>query len=151
MSHARAQFVEDLGSALAQMGLPRMPSRVFALLLAASEDTLTARELADQLSVSPAAISGAVRYLTQWQMVTRTRLPGERLDRFGIGRSFWEATMAAEAAAYGLLIGLCDRALEEADLAEKARFRVTESRDFLEFMAAEMPLVMERWKASRST
>jgi hypothetical protein len=44
----RTEFVENLGGSLAQMGFPRMPARVFALLLAAPEDTLTARELADE-------------------------------------------------------------------------------------------------------
>ena len=46
-----------------------MPARVFAALLIAPDARLTAAELAERLQVSPAAISGAVRYLVQVRMV----------------------------------------------------------------------------------
>jgi hypothetical protein len=43
--------------------MPRMPARVFAAVLVAEDGRRTAAELADQLGVSPAAISGAVPIL----------------------------------------------------------------------------------------
>ena len=66
---AIARFVERFALTLLETGLPRMPARVFAALLIAPDARLTAAELAERLQVSPAAISGAVRYLVQVRMV----------------------------------------------------------------------------------
>ena len=60
-----------------------MPARVFAALLATDSGRLTAAELAELLQISPAAVSGAVRYLTQVGMVHREREPGSRRDSTG--------------------------------------------------------------------
>src|SRR6185436_10524901 len=68
-----AEFVERFALLLDEAGMPRMPARVFAAILADDGGRLTARELAERLSVSPAAISGAVRYLTQAGMIERGR------------------------------------------------------------------------------
>ncbi|HEU0285555.1 MAG TPA: helix-turn-helix domain-containing protein, partial [Nocardioidaceae bacterium] len=59
------RFVERFALILVESGMPRMPSRVFAYFLADEAERYTARELATGLRVSPAAISGAVRYLIQ--------------------------------------------------------------------------------------
>jgi DNA-binding transcriptional regulator GbsR (MarR family) len=58
------RFIERFSSVFTESGMPRMPSRVFVALLASDAGELTAAELADLLRVSPAAISGAVRYLS---------------------------------------------------------------------------------------
>lgn len=142
-------FVEDFGLALAGLGFPRMPARVFALMLAAPEDTQTAKDLAGRLEVSPAAISGAVRYLTQIGLAQRSRRTGERVDRYGLGSDVWAGVFRAEIEAYGPLSALCDKALDSGELAQAGSERVAETRDFLLFMTDEMPRILERWRASR--
>ncbi|MFC7757661.1 GbsR/MarR family transcriptional regulator [Catellatospora bangladeshensis] len=67
--------VEHMAMMLADMGFPRMPSRVLMTMMSAEETSLTAGDLADRLSVSPAAISGAVRYLMQMGFVVREPAP----------------------------------------------------------------------------
>ena len=62
---APQQTTEGFASVLAESGLPRMPARVFTALLFCDAGGLTSAELTELLSVSPAAISGAVRYLSQ--------------------------------------------------------------------------------------
>ncbi|WP_310963571.1 GbsR/MarR family transcriptional regulator [Nocardioides terrisoli] len=146
---AAAQFVEDFALALSQIGFPRMPARVFTAALAAPEESLTARELAERLQVSPAAISGAVRYLSQLNLIRRTRVRGERVDRFGLGDDVWTPVFEAEIAAYGPLSRLCARALDGEGLSERGRDRVGETKDFLEFMAEEMEGLVERWRTLR--
>ena len=73
---AMRAFVEQMARILADWGLPRMASRVLFVLMSADEQALTAGELAERLDVSPAAISGAVRYLIQINMVAREAVPG---------------------------------------------------------------------------
>ena len=53
-----AHAVERLGQVLEKSGVPRMPARVFAYILADDRSVYTAAELAQGLHVSPAAISG---------------------------------------------------------------------------------------------
>src|SRR5262245_14973177 len=69
---------------LTEAGLARMPSRVFGALLVTEDGKLTAGEIADALRVSPAAVSGAVRYLLQVGLIARGRLPGERRDHYEV-------------------------------------------------------------------
>ena len=144
------QFVEDFALALSQFGFPRMPARVLSLAIAVPEESLTAREMAERLGVSAAAISGAVRYLATIKLIRRFRTPGERVDRFGLGESVWEPMFTAEIAAYGPLSELCDRALEGGELDGHAQERVAETRDFLRFMIVEMEDLVRRWRAERA-
>jgi DNA-binding transcriptional regulator GbsR (MarR family) len=74
------QAVERLGRVLEESGVPRMAARVFAYILAEDRDRYTAAELGEGLQVSPAAISGAVRYLTQTRLVVKERRPSGRGD-----------------------------------------------------------------------
>jgi predicted transcriptional regulator len=66
-----------------------MAARAFACILAEDSGQLTAAELAERLEVSPAAISGAVRYLTQVGMLVRGREPGARRDHFRLHDDVW--------------------------------------------------------------
>ena len=56
----------------------RMPARAFAAILAADDGRRTAAELAELLEVSPAAVSGAVRYLPScaWSAASASRGSG---------------------------------------------------------------------------
>jgi len=144
------QFVEDFALALSELGFPRMPARVLSLAIAAPEESLTAREIAERLGVSAAAVSGAVRYLGTLNLIRRSRTPGERVDRFGLGDSVWEPVFEAEIAAYGPLRDLCSRALEGDQLEGLGRDRVEETREFLDFMQAEMAQLVQRWRAERA-
>jgi DNA-binding transcriptional regulator GbsR (MarR family) len=145
-----SRFVERFASVLVDAGMPRMPSRVFAQLLATDSGRLTAVELAERLQVSPAAISGAVRYLTQVSLVSREREPGSRKDVYLLHDDQWyEAIVRREP-----LLTRWERAVVDgidavgADTPAGARLRDT--ADFFQFLAAEMPALLTRWRQSRS-
>lgn len=92
---ALLRYVEQFALVMVDAGMPRMPARVFAYVLADDAAAYTARELADGLGVSPAAISGAVRYLVQSGLLIKSREPGERSDRYGIDDDdVWSAVFA---------------------------------------------------------
>src|SRR3954469_23234258 len=83
-------YLERFAGVLTDSGIPRMPSRVFAALLTADDGRLTSQQLAELLAISPAAVSGAVRYLTQVGLVTRERDPGSRRDRYRVLDEVWQ-------------------------------------------------------------
>jgi DNA-binding transcriptional regulator GbsR (MarR family) len=140
------RFIESFASNLTDGGVPRMPARVFAALLATDSGRLTAAELADLLHVSPAGISGAVRYLVQVDLVVREREPGSRRDVYAVRDDAWyEASMRREQ-----MLTRWERSLAEGVEVlgpdTPAGRRLTETLDFLAFLQAEMPALLARWR-----
>jgi DNA-binding transcriptional regulator GbsR (MarR family) len=151
MADAERQFVEQFAVVLTESGMPRMPARVFACVLAEDRGRLTAGEIAERLQVSPAAVSGAVRYLVQARMVERGREPGARSDHYGLSdRDPWYTAMMNRSE----LLGRWERmAAEGADLLGDARpagRRLRDTQEFFAFMQAELPALLERWRAGRA-
>lgn len=150
---AMRQYVEHMARVLADWGLPRMASRVIWALMCADERAMTANELAERLSVSPAAISGAVRYAMQINIVVREPVPGSRRDRYRlVDDSWYEVTiekmnlikMLAASAAEGVVLA--------GGAGTVAGARLANMRDFYTFVQDTMPELLERWaviKASR--
>ncbi|MEV6113672.1 MarR family transcriptional regulator [Streptomyces sp. NPDC052109] len=144
-----SRFVEHFAAQLVEAGMPRMPSRVFAALLASDDGALTSAELGEQLRISPAAVSGAVRYLAQVHMVSREREPGSRRERYRVHSDQWyEALTNREA-----IIKRWEDALREgvAGLGADtpAGRRLAETLDFFEFIERDVAEMMERWRAYR--
>jgi DNA-binding transcriptional regulator GbsR (MarR family) len=146
---AVARFVERFAAVLEESGVPRMPARVFVALLAEDSGSLTAAQLAERLQVSPAAISGAVRYLTQVSLIGRERERGSRRDRYRVWDDAWyEATLRREQ----LLARWEASAREGVDVlgaGTPAGQRMAESRQFFAFLRREMPALLERWRQER--
>ncbi|MFF9814321.1 GbsR/MarR family transcriptional regulator [Streptomyces sp. NPDC014006] len=149
-AEAVSRFVEHFAAQLVEAGMPRMPSRVFAALLASDTGALTSAELGEQLRISPAAVSGAVRYLSQVHMVSREREPGSRRERYRVHSDQWyEALTNREA-----IIKRWEDALREgitglgADTPAGAR--LAETLAFFEFIEQDVAGMMERWRAYRA-
>jgi predicted transcriptional regulator len=147
---AVARFVERFAANLEEAGVPRMPARVFAALLATDAGSLTAAELAERLQASPAAISGAVRYLQQVSLVGREREPGSRRDRYRVWDDAWyEAVVRRER-----LLLLWEDSVRDGVAAlgrdTPAGARLAESADFFAFLREEMPAMLERWRYRRA-
>jgi DNA-binding transcriptional regulator GbsR (MarR family) len=146
---AVTKFIERFASTLVEAGLPRMPARVFVALLAADSGRLTTAELTEMLQISPAAVSGAVRYLTQVRMIGREREPGSRRDHFVVWDDNWyEASMRRDQ----FLTSWAEALREGVDVlgaGTRAGTRVAESLAFIEFLHEEMPVMLERWRRRR--
>ena len=86
-------YVERFGDVLTDAGMPRLASRVFAQLLADDDGRMTVAELTEALGVSPAAISGAVRYLAHALLVGKERERGSRRDVYVVQTDAWHTAM----------------------------------------------------------
>jgi DNA-binding transcriptional regulator GbsR (MarR family) len=144
------RFIERFALDLTESGMARMPARVFAALLIEDDGQLTAAELADVLHVSPAAISGAVRYLTQLRMVARGREPGERRDHYQISSDMWYEVVARR----DEILARWEQDLQDGIKAvgpdTPAGARLEENRQYFEFLRQEAPRVMARWRKLRA-
>ncbi|MBG0853607.1 MarR family transcriptional regulator [Streptomyces spinoverrucosus] len=146
---AVARFVEHFAAQLVEAGMPRMPSRVFAALLASDAGALTSAELGEQLQISPAAVSGAVRYLAQVHMVSREREPGSRRERYRVhGDQWYEALTNREAVLKRWEDALRD-GVDSLGADTPAGRRLAETLAFFEYLEGELEALMERWRAHR--
>ncbi|MFF8969075.1 GbsR/MarR family transcriptional regulator [Streptomyces sp. NPDC014995] len=148
-TEAVSRFVESFAAQLVEAGVPRMPARVFSALLASDDGTLTSAELGERLRISPAAVSGAVRYLAQVRLVSREREPGSRRERYRVHSDQWyEAVTNRE-----VIIKRWEDALREgvASLGadSPAGRRLAETLAFFEFLEGEMIAMMDRWRTHR--
>lgn len=143
------RFIERFATAMVEAGMPRMPARMFAALLTADSGGRTAAELTELLRVSPAAISGAARYLTTVGMLSRESEPGSRRHYYRVPDNVWYE-----------LIRMRDPLLRWLDiLREGARImgprtpageRMTDSADYFGFVADELPSLLARWQERKA-
>ncbi|CRK60958.1 hypothetical protein [Alloactinosynnema sp. L-07] len=144
---AVARFVERFALLLADAGMARMPARVFTRLLATDSGRMTAGELAEALNVSPAAISGAVRYLDQVHLVHKGREPGERRDHYAVDDDTWLDAITNRDKLYDTWNAALGEGAEALGTDTRAGKRIGDTRRFFEFLQKETPLLMERWRA----
>ncbi|WP_330331268.1 MarR family transcriptional regulator [Streptomyces sp. NBC_00536] len=150
-AEAVSRFVERFASQLTEAGMQRMASRVFAALLASDGGAMTSAELSLALQISPAAVSGAVGYLTQVNMVSREREPGSRRDRYVLHNELWYETFTRR----DQVLTLWEKTLREGAAGlgpdTPAGTRIAETAAFFEFLQGEMLAMMDRWRVHRAT
>lgn len=144
-----ADFVERFAAELAGAGMQRMASRVFACLLAEDSGALGSAELSERLRISPAAVSGAVRYLSQVHLVTREREPGSRRERYRVHADTWYEAIADRDAVLGRWAATFGQGIEAVGPDSRAGRRLAETAEFFAFMRGELSGMMERWYAHR--
>ncbi|MET8474273.1 MarR family transcriptional regulator [Streptomyces sp. NPDC006422] len=148
---ARSRFVERFAAQLVEAGMTRMPARVFAALLASDSGALTSAELGARLQVSPAAISGAVRYLTQQHMVSREREPGTRRDLFRVHSNQWYEALTNRDSVLKRWEDSLREGVDSLGADTPAGRRIGETLAFFEFVQVELADLMERWREHRKT
>jgi DNA-binding transcriptional regulator GbsR (MarR family) len=144
------RFIERFALTLTESGMARMPARVFAAILTADDGRCTAAELADLLRVSPAAISGAVRYLIQLRLVRREREPGERRDHYRISTDTWyEAVTRREEMIARWEQDLAD-GVKAVGPSSPAGDRLEDTRRFFEYFRHALERALLDWRELRS-
>ncbi|MCN9241829.1 MarR family transcriptional regulator [Streptomyces sp. RY43-2] len=146
---AVSSFVEGFAAQLVEAGMARMPSRVFAALLSSDSGAMTSAELGELLQVSPAAVSGAVRYLAQQHMVRREREPGSRRERYRVHSDQWYEALTSRDAVLKRWEHALREGVDSLGAETPAGQRMAETVAFFEFMEGELAQVMERWRAHR--
>ena len=140
-------FVERFATAMVASGMPRMASRVFALLLSRDEGAATAAELSAALQASPAAISGAVRYLIQVHLVARSHRPGDRRDVYRLRSEQWYELLGDRERELRAWFTLSREGAAILGSDSAAGRRLEETARFFDFLTAEMTGVLERWRS----
>jgi DNA-binding IclR family transcriptional regulator len=128
-----------------------MPARVMMALVGSPDEGYTAAELADRLGVSPAAVSGAVRYLISMRLIQRLSRPGDRRDRYDLTDDAWSGMITSNAPLYAALAGHMDRIADENTDAPISVARAREVAEFLRFLTERMPRLVDEWRAEQAS
>jgi DNA-binding transcriptional regulator GbsR (MarR family) len=139
------RYAEQFGNLLAETGWPRMAARVFAAILGSAQGRLTAAELSEQLQASPAAISGAVRYLLQMRLASRERDPGSRRDVYLIQDDFWYQSMMRQDTFLTRWEESVQQMLNAAGEGTVTDRKLRATLGFLQFIQEEVDALSERW------
>ena len=144
-------FVEDVGIAFEQTGLPRTAGRIFGWLLISDPPHQSTSELAEALMASRGSISSMTRLLIQMGAIERISLTGVRHGYFHLRPDAWqhmikhgledEIKMFRQLAEHGLEL--------LADKIPLDRKELEEMRDIYTFFEREFPALVERWEQER--
>lgn len=144
------RFVERFALILAENGIPRMAARVFAFALADEADRYTASELAEGLRVSPAAVSGAVRFLVQTGMLGKEREPGSRSDTYRVyDDDVWGSITRHRLPMLDRWADGLSDGLDRLDPSSRGWQRLRETQAYFEFVREESAGLLERWAERR--
>ena len=148
---AVARFVERMAMIFATMGMPRMAARVLVTMTSAEEELLSPADLAARLQVSPAAVSGAVRYLTDFGLLVQEPVAGSRRDWYRMPDDAWYEASVARNSRFPALIETADEGLAAlGDEQTPASARLGQMRDFCAFADRELSLLLQRWRDTGS-
>ncbi len=148
--HAVGRFIEQFTSVLIETGIPRMPARVFAALLASDTGRMTAAELCDQIQASPGAVSGGVRYLMTVEMVRREGEPGSRRHYYRVPENVWEDLVGNRDRIMARWTSVLRNGVELLGADTPAGARLADSVQYFEFVSAELPRVRARWEEHKA-
>ncbi|WP_431954161.1 GbsR/MarR family transcriptional regulator [Actinacidiphila sp. bgisy167] len=143
-------FVERFAAELVEAGMQRMAARVFAALLASETGALSAAELSERLQASPAAVSGAVRYLAQVGLLTREREPGSRRERYRVHSDQWYETFTRRDQILTRWENTLRFGIDALGPDSAAGHRIAETAAFFDFLQKELVDMMDRWRERKA-
>ncbi|MFD9950802.1 GbsR/MarR family transcriptional regulator [Nonomuraea sp. NPDC059023] len=90
------EAAEKLALTLAQGGMQKTTARVMTALLYTEQDSMTAADLCERLSISSGAFSTAVKRLIPIGLVERVPAPGSRRDHYRFRQGAWASLMSQQ-------------------------------------------------------
>ncbi|MFC3492051.1 GbsR/MarR family transcriptional regulator [Glycomyces rhizosphaerae] len=146
---ALLEYVEQFAAVMVASGMQRMAARVFTYILVDDAETYTAAEIAEGLSISLAAVSGAVRELLAAGLLIKGRRTSTRADVYRLNDDdIWGAILLDRT---DFLDRYKDTAVVGIDSlpAGPGRDRLVQTAAFMDFMKAEMAAMRVRWNERR--
>jgi predicted transcriptional regulator len=143
-------YIERFASVLVAAGFPGMSARVLAALHVTNSGRLSAAELGEMLQISPAAVSGAVRYLSGIGLVHKERVPGSRRDYYRMPPNVWQEVVRMQGQVLVRWAKTLAEGIDVVGPGTPAGERMAEHAAYFEFINSEYPALIERWEAHRA-
>jgi DNA-binding transcriptional regulator GbsR (MarR family) len=142
----RTGFIERLGIAGEQDGLPRIAGRIIGFLFV-YEGAYSLDDLAEALQISKASVSTNARMLEDKGIVVRTSSPGDRRDYYEIAHGHWEKFIQNSQRKIKVFLDLVESTLAALPLEHRrARRRLKEAALFYRFLLGRMAETEREWR-----
>ncbi|WP_147915833.1 GbsR/MarR family transcriptional regulator [Ruania zhangjianzhongii] len=149
VDHPTRHYAEGLAALLDAAGFPRMPARTLMALLTSPEGELTAEQISQALDVSPAAVSGAIRYLQSVHVIRVGSLPRTRRRIYGLAPHWYTITLTRRTL-YAELSDAAEQRPPAIGPETAAGHRVQEMADFYRFLSQKFPEILHEWETLRA-
>jgi DNA-binding transcriptional regulator GbsR (MarR family) len=146
-----SEVAERLALALNQNGMQRMIARVLAAFLFSDRDSVTAAELGEQLGASTGSISGAITMLRTVGLIEPAPIPGSRRAHYRMRDDAWATMMSSQNAMVRVMQDIAEAGVASTPPDSPAARRLERMRDFYAYLFAELPAIIERWRAQQDT
>lgn len=142
------RFAEEYAHMIQLAGMPRMPARVLAHLLVTDSGALSARELCRRLSVSPGAVSKAIRFLEAFSLVRRERPAGVRQELYHFAGD-WAETFSRREELFAPWEDGARRGAQLLGPQSPAGARMAELAHFMRMVRGTIVQIRERWRRAQ--
>jgi DNA-binding transcriptional regulator GbsR (MarR family) len=140
------QTAERLALTLTEGGLQRMAARTLAVFLFTDAETVTMGEIADRLGVSAGSVSGSVKSLLSVGLIERLPAPGSRREHYRLRDDAWATLFTSQNTVIQLMLAAAETGIATTTANDPAHRRLTQMRDFYQFMLKEIPTLLHRWQ-----
>lgn len=137
---------EKLALTLSEGGMQRTTARVMTALLYTDQDTMTAAELCEQLSISSGAVSTAVKQLVPIGLIERVPAPGSRRDHYRFRSGAWASLMSQQNSMLTIMQAAAQEGLDAVDEDSLTGRRLHEMKDFYAYMSAHLVPLIDSWR-----
>jgi DNA-binding transcriptional regulator GbsR (MarR family) len=146
------RFVDDTGLLLEAAGMPRIAGQVLGWLLVCEPEAQSLTDLSEVLSISKASASTTTRLLTQFGLIERTLLPGDRRDYYRVADDAWHRFFQTRMATMHKLQRNAERGLQLlADAPPARRARLERMGTLFGFLEREMSKLMRQFEIENTS
>lgn len=143
----RRQFAEEISLIWEMAGTSRMDGKVLGYLMIMEQPYISSADLAHALGASTGAVSMATRRLIDTNFIRRHPVPGDRSHYFKAEEDPWGSFLANERRYFEKEIRSLDAARQWlAPEDENARIRLTNGRDYLEWVQDYHHKMLADWQ-----
>lgn len=143
----KEKFVEEVGLFFEGYGVSRMLGRVLGWLMIIDPPAQTMKQLTEGLKVSKSSISSATNSLIQMGMVEKTRVPGERSDRYKLVSGMIISLLRRRMDGLATFSVIFEKAISILNQEETERFYDLERGvAWVNFIQGEVPKLIERFE-----
>ncbi|MFI9415186.1 GbsR/MarR family transcriptional regulator [Nocardia gamkensis] len=126
--------------------MQRTTARVMTALLYTQQETMTAADLCEQLSISSGAVSTAIKHLIPSGLIERVPAPGSRRDHYRFRQGAWATLMSQQNTMLAIMRDAAQEGIDATEPDTATAQRLHEMQDFYTYMANELAPLIERWR-----
>lgn len=144
------ELIERVGVAHEREGLSPAASRILGMLLVADETEHTFEDIQAELGLSKSAVSNGLNFLLAAKSIDYITRPGDRRRYFRSALVRWPDHLSVVLKSKLDIMHILNEVLKQRTPdTEEFNRHLAELLDFMGFINREIPLLIEKWKASR--